>query len=169
MGDPIAFSQGEVIVKNILAVLVLTLLTACATTYQPQAFTGGYSQTQLAENVFKVTFKGNAHLDRETASDYALLRSAEVTLENGFKYFVIVDAQQYSKNLSYTTPTTTYGSAYGNGGYAQGIATTYGGQSFLFSKPTSTNVIICLNEKPDSFVYEAEFIVRSIKQKYQMR
>ena len=155
--------------RNIFVALVFVLLGACATAYQPQGATGGYSQTQLGENVFQVTFKGNGYIDRETVADYALLRSAEVALENGFKYFVIVDAQQYSKHGTYTTPTTTYGSAYSSGGYVQGSATTYGGQTFLISKPASTNTIFCLKEKPEGFAYEAVFIVRSIKQKYQMQ
>ena len=41
--------------KYISGVFVFALLTGCATTYQPAGFTGGYSQTQLAENVFHVS------------------------------------------------------------------------------------------------------------------
>lgn len=155
--------------KKLSMVFILVLLSGCATGYHPRRGTGGYSETQFAENVFKVTFKGNGYIDRETVSDYAMLRSAEVALENDFRYFVIIDAQQYSKQGRYTTPTTTYGSAYNSGGYAQGSTTTYGGQTFLISKPASTNTIYCLKEKPDGFAYEASFIVRSIKQKYKIR
>jgi hypothetical protein len=40
------------------AVFVVILLTSCATTYQKQGFTGGFSETQLGENIFQISFKG---------------------------------------------------------------------------------------------------------------
>lgn len=153
--------------KGIFALLVFAL-TGCATPYQPQGERGGYSETQLAENVFKVSFDGNAYIGRETVSDYALLRSAEVVLEHGFKHFVVVADQNYATNSTFTTPTTTYGSAYAYGNYAHGSATTYGGQTYLLSKPLSSNVIICFKDKPDGFAFDAELVVRSLKKKYRM-
>ena len=157
-------------------------LAGCATTYQPQGATGGFSEAQLDENVFQVTFKGNGYTDRDRANDFALLRSAEIALEKGYKYFIIVDAQQYSKNSSFTTPTTattninanTHGSAYGSGnsvnysGNTYGTATTTysGGQTFHISKPRATNTIVCFKEKPEGFSYNAEFLAKSLKEKY---
>ncbi len=159
--------------KNyIILVIFAAVLTGCATAYQKQGFTGGFSETQLGENIFRVTFKGNAYTSRERVSDFTLLRSAELALENGFKYFIIVDSEKYTKTGTYTTPTTSYttGSAYGTGSYAYGSATTTttGGQTYFYSKPRSSNTIIGFKEKPkiDGLVYDAEFIVKSIKGKY---
>jgi len=43
-----------------LSVAVLQLLfIACATQYKPLGVTGGYSDMQLGENIFKVSFRGN--------------------------------------------------------------------------------------------------------------
>ena len=168
--------------KIIATLVVILSLYGCATGYKPVGAMGGFSSTQLDENVFTVSFKGNGYTGREKANDFALLRSAEITLEHGFKYFIIVDAQQYSKNSSYTTPTTattnvnsnTYGNVYGSGNSAIYNANTYstatttvsGGQTYVSSKPRTSNTIICLSEKPEDFSYDAEFIAKSLKEKH---
>jgi len=162
--------------KNLIFLIAITVfLAGCATTYQKKGFTGGFSETQLGENVFRVSFKGNAYTSRERASDFNLLRSAEVALENGHNFFIIVDSEQYSKTGAYTTPTTSHttGSAYAYGNYAHGSATTKttGGKMYFFSKPRTTNTIICFKDKPESggLVYDAAFIIKSIKTKYKIQ
>jgi len=168
--------------RIIVTLSIILLLGGCATAYQPQGMMGGSSETQLDTNVFTVTFNGNGYTGRDKANDYALLRSAELVLEHGFKYFVIVDAQQYSKNSTYTTPTTattnvnanTYGSAYSYGNnttynantYGTAITTVSGGQTYNISKPRTSNTIVCFTEKPEGFAYNAEFLAESLKQKY---
>lgn len=146
-----------------LSALLVLLFTGCATSYQPDALTGGYNEMQLDENVFKVSFRGNAYVSKEKAVNYALLRAGEVTLLHGYKYFVIVDAQSYSKIGTHTSPTTyrTYGNTtYSSGG---GISTT--------SKPTTTNTIKCFKTKPNTnaMVYNAEFLVKAIKEQYKIK
>jgi len=156
-----------------LPILLLSsiLLSGCATTYQSSGYSGGYSETQLDENVFKVAFRGNGYTGRERVADFTLLRSAELTIENGYKYFAVVDANSYTKNSTYTTPTTsnTTASVYGSGNYAYGNATTTttGGQTYNISKPSSSNTIVCFKEKPtNGFSYNAEFIFKNITKKY---
>lgn len=165
------------------ATLIITfILGGCATAYQPQGMSGGFSSTQLDTNVFTVSFKGNGYTSREKANDYALLRSADITLAHGYKYFAIIDAQQYSINSTHSTPTTattninanTYGSAYGYGNAATYNANTYGtatttisgGETYNISKPRTSNTIVCFTEKPQGFSYNAEFIAKNLKAKY---
>ena len=154
-----------------IIVLVLVFLQGCETAYQSSGFSGGYSETQLDTNVFKVTFRGNGYTSTERASDFTLLRSAELALQNGFKYFVVIDANSYTSKSIYTTPTTynTTANVYGTGNYAYGNATTtmYGGQTYSISKPSSSNTIVCFTEKPsNAFSYNAEFIFKNITEKY---
>ncbi len=154
-----------------IIVLVLIFLQGCETSYQSSGFAGGYSETQLDTNVFKVTFRGNGYTGRERASDFSLLRCAELALQNGYKYFVVIDANSYTSNSTYTTPSTsnTTANVYGTGNYAYGNATTttYGGQTYNISKPSSSNTIVCFIEKPtNGFSYNAEFIYKNITQKY---
>jgi len=158
----------------ILIAISALLIQGCATSYQGSGFSGGYSETQLDENVFNVSFRGNGYTGRERVADFTLLRSAELTLNNGFQYFAIIDANSYTSNSTYTTPTTsnTTGNAYGSGNYAYGSATTTttGGQTYNISKPSSSNTIVLFKEKPASvFTYNAKFIYKNIRQKYGIK
>ena len=94
--------------KNLYILLFAVLLIqGCATAYQKSGFAGGYSETQLDENVFRVSFRGNRYTGREKVADFTLLRSAELALENGYQYFAIIDANSYTTD-SYTTGSHTY-------------------------------------------------------------
>lgn len=159
---------------KITLLIIFFIISGCATSYKGNGFSGGYSETQLDENIFKVTFRGNGYTRSERAADLAMLRCAELTLQNGFSYFVIIDADSYVRNSTYTTPTTTNttASAYGSGNYAYGNAqsTTYGGQTYNISKPSATNVIFMLNERPQEvFAYSAKFVYKSISEKYGIK
>jgi len=170
--------------KTIYLVICVILLSSCSTAYQKDSFTGGFTTAQLDENVFQVSFRGNGYTSRDKANDFALLRSAEVALENGFNYFVIVDANQYDKKSSYTTPTTvtTTGSsntqgtvnAYGNTAnysgttYGRSTSTVNGGQTINLSKPHTTNTIVCYNGKPQGFAYNAKYTAQSLKAKHEI-
>lgn len=152
--------------------LLSALLAACATSYQHRGFGGGFSETQLGENIFQVSFRGNGYTRGERASDFALLRSAEVTTQNGFRYFIVVESAKDSSLSTYTTPTQSYttGSVYGYGNTAYGSATTttYGGQTYIIRKPSTTNTIVCFKDKPEAtgLVFDAEFVKKSLRQKY---
>ncbi len=152
--------------------LAVLLLAGCATTYQPEGLSGGFSETQLDTNVFRVSFRGNGYTRAERAEELALLRSAELTLKNGFTHFVVIDGRSREQLGTYTTPTQSYttanATAYGNSAYGTARTTTYGGQTFLISKPSTTNTIMCFNGKPDiqSLVFDAKFVCSSLGQKY---
>jgi hypothetical protein len=51
---------------------------------------GGYASTRLGSDTFNVIFQGNAFTPWSTAEFYALYRGAEVTVESGYEYFVVV-------------------------------------------------------------------------------
>jgi hypothetical protein len=150
------------------------ILSACATAYQPQGLSGGFTETQLDTNVFKISFKGNGYTHAERAADLALLRSAELTIKNGFTHFVVIDSQSREKHGTYTTPTQSYttanANAYGNSAYGTAYTTTYGGQTFNISKPSTTNTIMCFKGKPDiqGLVYDAQFLCNSLGSQYEV-
>ncbi len=77
---------------KLLGALGLLVLAGCTspTPYAPREPGGytGYTDQRLDENRYRVTFTGNSVTRRETVEDYLLLRSAEVTLQSGFRYFV---------------------------------------------------------------------------------
>jgi hypothetical protein len=67
-------------------------LAGCQTaaTYQPRTGSSGtgYSDEQLAGNRYRVTFTGNSATHRETVESYLMLRSAEVALKAGYRWFL---------------------------------------------------------------------------------
>lgn len=154
-------------------VLIPTIgLVACATAYQPEGFSGGFTEAQLDKNVFRVSFRGNGYTRADRAEEMALLRSAEVTLKHGFTHFAIVDGSSRADYGSFTTPTQSSAtgtvSSYGNTSYINAQTRTSGGETFIVTKPSTTNTIICFNGKPDAsvFVYDAQFLYNSLAGKY---
>ncbi len=161
--------------KYISLLLVFGFLASgCATTYQQQGFTGGFSETQLRQDIYRVTFKGNALTSAERAADFTLLRCAELATESGYAFFMIIDGSHSTKISSHTTPTTTNttASVYGTGNYATGTATstTSGGQTYYHEKPRSSNTILMIHDQDavTGVAYEADFIIRSLRNKYNL-
>jgi hypothetical protein len=102
-----------------------TLVAACATetAYRPATGSGfyrtGYSDTRIEPNRFRVTFAGNTVTDRDVVERYLLFRSAELTLQNGYDYFVMADRDTDRQARTYSTP--------GYGGFGPGFGAFGGG------------------------------------------
>jgi hypothetical protein len=100
------------------AALSLGALAACetATPYQPAATnapeTGGYADTKLESNRWRVTFRGNSETTRQTVEDYLLYRAAELTLAQGFDWFEATDRATDKHTQTYVTP-DPWGYGYG--------------------------------------------------------
>ncbi|GAA4773593.1 hypothetical protein GCM10023219_21100 [Stakelama sediminis] len=91
--------------------LAATLLTgACSTPtpYRPAMGTGnyqtGYSDQRIEDNRYSVTFSGNSLTSRETVERYLLFRAAQLTLEQGYDYFILTDRNTEKKSNSYIDP-----------------------------------------------------------------
>jgi len=104
----------------IAAVLALAAgLAACATAtpYQPnlpgQQTSGGYSEMRLEQNRFRVNFAGNSLTSRETVEGYLLFRAAELTVQNGYDWFSIVDRHTDRNARTYVEPDPFYRPWYG--------------------------------------------------------
>src|SRR5262245_44103649 len=74
-----------------LFVVLTVLLVACATPYQSRKFSGGYSDEKVADDVYEVTFAANGATRDETVRTYLLYRCAELTKQNGFDHFVVLE------------------------------------------------------------------------------
>jgi hypothetical protein len=78
--------------KSILFISLVALLASCSTHYQKQnMFGNGFSEMRTSPDSFIVNFKGNSHSKTSRIMKYALRRASELTLENGYKYFKIVN------------------------------------------------------------------------------
>lgn len=113
---------------GIVASLALASLTvaACATetTYRPATGYGfsrtGYSDRQIEANRFLVSFAGNSYTSRDTVERYLLFRAAELTLQQGGDYFIMVDRQTDLRSRTYTTPSFGGGFGYPYAGWSPG-------------------------------------------------
>ena len=93
--------------KVIVILFFSIFLASCTTGYRPLNDSGGYWEERIesTSNKFKIGYDGNKwHSDpvnrKERVIDLALLRSAEVALENGFKYFIISESEAYTEKTS---------------------------------------------------------------------
>jgi hypothetical protein len=93
-------------------VLLSVWLAGCGTPTPYQAATDGfgYSDQQLENNRFRVSFAGNSLTRRGTVQDYLLYRAAELTLEHHHDYFTIVN-QNLERSTAYQ------GTGYNNFGF----------------------------------------------------
>lgn len=84
-------------IKSLLVVAASALaLASCATStvYAPAGFNGqrgGYAEQRLENDRYRVSFSGNSVTSREQVEMGLLLRSAELTAENGYDWFSTVN------------------------------------------------------------------------------
>lgn len=149
-------------------------IAGCATAYQGKGFTGGFSETQLAPDVYRVSFSGNAATSHDRVQDFALLRAAELTLANNAQYFAVISAVDQTRVDTVVTPGSAYttGTATKFGGTTNysGTTTYSGGQAQTYYKPGVGLMIRILSEKPSGgMAFDAAFLASSIRAKYGIK
>jgi len=69
---------------------MLLPLASCATAYQPEQRTGGYTDFRLAANTYRVRFRGNNYTPRDKVELFLLYRCAQLTEHLGYEHFVVL-------------------------------------------------------------------------------
>jgi len=106
--------------KRLLAAFALPLvLAACATPVAPPP---PFAETRISEDRFRVTFQGPA--DPVRAGDHALVRAADIAVNEGFDWFVVENRY-----------TETFGGGRGNGPFIS-----LGGSSFDFGRYSGSSI-----------------------------
>ncbi|RZL51931.1 MAG: hypothetical protein EOP65_16550, partial [Sphingomonas sp.] len=124
--------------KAVVAALAAsTLMVAgCATetTYRPATGQGfnrtGYSDRRIEPDRYLVSFAGNSVTSRDTVERYLLFRAAELTLQNGYDYFVMANRDTDLQSRTYSTPGVGGGWGYGGFGGYWGPSWRYYGRGF---------------------------------------
>ncbi|RYY06117.1 MAG: hypothetical protein EON55_24165, partial [Alphaproteobacteria bacterium] len=111
----------------VAALATTTLMVAgCATEtrYRPATGQGfsrtGYSDRQIEPNRFLVNFQGNSVTSRDTVERYLFFRAAELTLQNGYDYFVMADRDTDRQTRTYSTGFGGGYGGFGGGGFGYG-------------------------------------------------
>ena len=116
------------------------LLGACAseTTYRPATGQGfsrtGFTDSQVEQNRFLVSFAGNSSTPRDTVERYLLFRAAEITLQQGGDYFVMTGRDTDLQSRTYTTGGFNSGLGYGGFGGYWGPSWRYYGGGFGYGR-----------------------------------
>lgn len=111
--------------RALVAVGVAVLLAACASTptpYQPMSSGYGYSEQKLESNRYRITFAGNAATPQAAVENYVTYRAAQVTLQNGCDYFLLLGRSiQPGPGTSHGKPSVGLGLGIGSFGSSGGI------------------------------------------------
>jgi len=88
----------------------MLVVAGCATetAYRPATGSGferaGYSDRMIEPNRFMVSFAGNSYTSRDTVERYLLYRAAELTVQQGYDYFILSDRNTDKRTRTYATP-----------------------------------------------------------------
>ena len=112
------------------------LLAGCATetTYRPATGQGfsrtGYSDRMIEPGRFLVSFAGNSVTSRDTVERYLFFRAAELTLQNGYDYYLMADRDTNLQSRTYSPPGLAGGVGDGGFGGYWGPSWRYYGRGF---------------------------------------
>jgi len=167
--------------KAIFIICLPIFLVSCATGYQPLNDSSGYWDELIepTANRFTIGYDGNKwHSDpdnrKEKIKDLTLLRSAEIALENGFKYFVISDSKAYTEKTSLlqgSLPSNTTSSRLKrtNTSETYQIKTIFTTVNYVeLAEDLRTNAVMQSGEFKGYAIYKADLVVYTILRKYNM-
>jgi len=105
------------LIAPLAAALALCACASAPTLYQPAAGpqSVGFSDVRIESDRYRVTFRGGPGAPPEQVSDYALLRAADLALEQGYDWFRVVDrsmgriGRDNGPRLSIGTGSASYG------------------------------------------------------------
>ena len=166
--------------KAIVVICLPIFLVSCATGYQPLNDSSGYWDERIepSSNKFTIGYDGNKwHSNpvnrKERVIDLALLRSAEVALENGFKYFIVSDSKVYTEKTrslqGSITSNTTASRLKRNASETYQIKAIFKTVNYVeLAEDLRTNAVMQSGEFKDYAVYNADLVVYTIHRKYNM-
>lgn len=120
-------------------------LASCATPYQSSGVRGGFKERQVDSNTFRVEFQGNGYTERITVNRYLLRRCAELTLRNGYEFFVVVGQDLISEADGISIPGQNVTSVDNSGNVRQ---TQYQSQYVDLTRYKGVAVIRCYHSPP---------------------
>ena len=85
-------------------VCAIVFLSGCAAYYGSCAAIGRASETQVAPDSYRVAFFPTGYISWDLAYRAALLRCAELTIENGYRYFGVLTIENYSSATDFVSP-----------------------------------------------------------------
>jgi hypothetical protein len=72
--------------------IFLFFLLGCVTTYKSEGFGGGYTDLPLGQNRYRIEVRGNGFTSKRRVQNIAMVRAADLSLQNNFEYFYVLDS-----------------------------------------------------------------------------
>lgn len=173
---PLVKKSGDNKMKiRIACILGLLAASGCATGYQQAGFTGGFSEVPISATAYKISVSGNAFTRGSRVNEMALLRAAEIADENGYRFFQLLDMNEYTSISTYTSAGTSQTMTTGTAQISQfGSGARIAGQTnsmTTYSPPQTTEFVkpgvdIVVRFVPDEFAAQADAL--SVKQIYAL-
>ena len=119
--------------RGLISGAVLIALAACATPYQANGLSGGFTDFSMGGNQHMIKVNGNGYTSSERATTIAYVRAADLAVSQGFTHFLILGFDESGRTYSQTTPgratTSTFANAQTSG---QATAFQYGNSATAF-------------------------------------
>ena len=109
------------------------ILGACATAtpYQPAGEDNryGFSEQKVEQNRYRITFRGNSSTKRETVENSLLFRAAELTVQQGFDYFLVIENDtEVNSTFRSTGFNSGFNRGFGRRGFSRGFGPAFYGR-----------------------------------------
>lgn len=81
--------------------IIILIISGCSSKYGPlsSANRGGYIETKVGEDTYDVKFAANGYTPVPMVNQFVLARSVEVTIENGYRYFIVLESSNVDEGI----------------------------------------------------------------------
>jgi hypothetical protein len=152
------------IAVSVLLPLAFAACSSAPTVYGPAATNSdvGYRQTKIEDDRYRVSFRANSDLKAPQVEDMALRRAAEIALENGREWFLVVNRFTDLSSGSSGGSSTSVGFGGSSGSYGSssgmGIGFSFGPDTRRYE--STLEILLGSGAKPASAdAYEARAVL----------
>ncbi|MFZ3192939.1 MAG: hypothetical protein WA154_07020 [Moraxellaceae bacterium] len=168
--------------------LCAVLLSSCASLqYRSFSSLGQFEDFQLNDELYRVRYVGNGYTSQSEAEQIALVQAARITVQNGYRYFSVVEDGSVSRVVPQQRPWNAGLGVYGGYGsgyyYPYSHPNMYGGgwylhdrfQSAYFSNwdfmdrvQVNYTIAVTKTKSRQQTQFDAQTILRSLGTRYRL-
>ena len=107
-------------------VSVIGFFSGCGTPYGTM---GGFSEIQLAPDIYRVSFSPYGYIPWDLAYQAGLPHCAALAIQNGYRYFGVLTIKNYGSGNSFSLPRNSYTYRTSNGRRNRDLGAAFGAPS----------------------------------------
>jgi len=170
--------------RVLLSALAALILSSCASLdYRSFSSLGQFEDFQLNDALYRVRYVGNGYTSQSEAEQIALLQAARITVQNGYRYFSVIEDGSVSRVVPQQRAWNAGFGVYG--GYGSGYYYPYSHDSgwylhdrfqsahfsnWDFIDPVQVNYTIAVSktQSDQQNQFDAQTILRSLGARYRL-